>query len=141
MEDPGGSSQLTSGLKFFDKTAKRSRHLQRRVDELGRLEGRVEQLDVANERVVAFGIYVLAAALLGMSLAALVAIAGGESRAVTVHFEHFGSMGFGGTVGLVVAIALGIGLGIALGMALVNMARWVCRGRRGDESRRADRAV
>ncbi len=102
--------RLTTGLAFFERTTR----------ETTEMRARLELMDRTTERVVVLGIYVLAAALLGMTMAALVALFGNTDKAVEVHLDGLDHLGAGGV--LAIAIAVAIGYLLALSIRLIAAA-------------------
>ncbi|MFZ1926531.1 MAG: 2'-deoxycytidine 5'-triphosphate deaminase [Solirubrobacteraceae bacterium] len=89
--------QLLAALDFFKSTTATGRELRERV----------EHTETTNERVVAFGVYVMAAALLTGSMAVLVALFSTQHRVVSIHFETQKGLEWQGLALIGFAVALG----------------------------------
>lgn len=131
-------ARLVGAMAFIDTTKKATDAIEARSKRLARqitvLQDETRHADAVNERVVVFGIYVMAAALLGAALAALVAILGGAGRAVYVHFGGLQQIGIGG----VLLIGFAVALGIVLARVVSKLAGALCNRSPGVGSRAPD---
>jgi deoxycytidine triphosphate deaminase len=103
--------QLLTAVDFFKSTTATGLELRLKVEEtelrVGHAEQKVEHTEITNERVVVFGVYVMAAALLTGTMAVLVALFSTQHRVVAIHLENPGGLGLRGLAILVAAAALG----------------------------------
>jgi deoxycytidine triphosphate deaminase len=100
-EAVGNPAVLQSGLAFFYNTTTSTAALERRV----------EHIDTTNERVVAFGVYVLAAALLTIAMTVLVALLDGSHRVAKINVAVNGPFHWYTYVFLVLVVTLVVVLG------------------------------
>jgi deoxycytidine triphosphate deaminase len=120
------------GLAFFNNVVDRAeiKEVKETIEgvkgSIGQLKNEFTTLNNTTDKVVVFGLYVLAAALLGMSIAALVALFGDAHQAVTISFANFNHMKTSGWVFFALTIAAGAALGAMLAKGLSSVARAVC---------------
>ncbi len=126
--------QMITAMSFFKRTTAQTHELEKRVDQIDRnveqIDRKVEHVDVTNERVVAFGVYVMAAALLTGGMAVLVALFSTPHRVVQISFDLPKDNDVVSLLVLLVVLALAIALAVVMARGVVKLATTVSRRRR-----------